>query len=230
MAGSVFIIVVIVKYAWKIRLDFLSEALSLKLPFGINKLCIDMLKRELNNKIISILDIGCGCGQFKIFRKFNSIGCDIFSESLEIARKNNNYKKFIKIDIRNLTFTLNSFDAVTCLRVIEHLSKEDGIKLIENMEKIARKKIIIVTPWGYDTSKGGHFSKENSYQIHLSGWTPKEFEERGYKTYPMRTMRWKYGSEYLNLIVNYLLTVIFQPLIKLFPSKLCRDFYAIKEK
>jgi len=52
-------------------------------------------------------------------------------------------------DVRKLPFKQKSFDTVLCMEVIEHLEKEEAIRLIEDMEKIARKKIIITTPVGF---------------------------------------------------------------------------------
>ena len=54
-------------------------------------------------------------------------------------------------DIRNLTdyFKRGQFDACIAIDVIEHLPKEEGLKLMEDMESIAKRKIIIFTPNGF---------------------------------------------------------------------------------
>ncbi len=75
-------------------------------------------------------------------------------------------------------FQEKSFDCVCAFDVIEHLAKEDGLKLINSMERIARKKVIISTPNGF-LSQGIHYG--NPFQVHLSGWEVKEMKDMGYR-------------------------------------------------
>jgi len=71
-------------------------------------------------------------------------------------------------------FKENSFDCVLASDVIEHFSKEEGYKLIEMMEKIARRKVIIYTPNGF--LKQGEYDN-NPWQVHKSGWNVKEMKK-----------------------------------------------------
>lgn len=62
--------------------------------------------------------------------------------------------------------------------ILEHLSKQDGLILIEKMENWAKKKIVIAVPNGYqhqDAYDG------NPYQVHKSSWSTRDFEELGFK-------------------------------------------------
>ena len=61
------------------------------------------------------------------------------------------------------------------MEVIEHLEKEEAIRLIEDMEKIARKKIIITTPVGFLEN---YEADGNLYQTHKSGFYPEDFKSR----------------------------------------------------
>ena len=65
---------------------------------------------------------------------------------------------------------------------LEHLSKEDGQKLIAIMEKLAKKKVIIFTPNGFLPQK--EFDG-NTYQAHLSGWEVEEMKAKGYRVLGM---------------------------------------------
>jgi len=76
------------------------------------------------------------------------------------SKKKQIHNEYILADLRKLEFKPKSFDAILCLEVIEHLTKEEGHDLIKKMEKWARKKIIITTPNGYDC---------NPFQTHKSG-------------------------------------------------------------
>jgi hypothetical protein len=81
-------------------------------------------------------------------------------------------------------FPDKSVDTVFALDVIEHFEKEDGIRFIKEVERIASKQIVIFTPLGlypqeYDESdltdrwglQGGY------WQSHRSGWEPSEFSD-----------------------------------------------------
>lgn len=80
-----------------------------------------------------------------------------------------------------------SFDIVLACEVIEHLSREDGLVLLDRLEQVARKCIVITTPNGFDAQDPANFPNEkwakNPYQKHISGWLPEDFMSRGYTTY-----------------------------------------------
>lgn len=207
--------------------DIILEYLSLRLPFGGGKAHHKALKDALSQDgIKTVLDVGCGRGVYTIYRQFESTGIDIFKADLKAARRHGNYKRLIRIDARRLPFPDKSFDVVTCNEVIEHLTKQEGIFLISKLEKIARKRVVIMTPWGFDDLPK---RKDNPYLDHQCGWVPGEFEERGYKTHPFISIRWRRGNKPYQIIFSYLLTILCQPLIKLWPSRLSNDFWAVKD-
>lgn len=51
-------------------------------------------------------------------------------------------------DGKNTPFADGAFDVVTCLDVLEHVPKEDRLALIEELVRIARKKVIFCAPLG----------------------------------------------------------------------------------
>ncbi|MCM8802024.1 MAG: SAM-dependent methyltransferase, partial [Candidatus Omnitrophica bacterium] len=53
-----------------------------------------------------------------------------------------------------------------------------GLELIEKMEKIAKKKVIIFTPNGFLPQKE---YENNPWEVHRSGWTAEEMKKMGYK-------------------------------------------------
>lgn len=69
------------------------------------------------------------------------------------------------------------WDLVYALDVIEHLTKADGLKLLDQMERLARKRVLIFTPNGYRKQ-----TSDIPWQIHRSGWTAEELRARGYWT------------------------------------------------
>src|SRR3990167_6716294 len=117
-----------------------------------------VLEKELVG-MKSVLDVGCGSNSplAKVTKTFYSFGIDIAKQSIEkskIAKIHDDYKvgNVLKIDTY---FRPKSFDAVVALDVIEHFKKRDALKLVDSMERIARKKVLIGTPHG--------FAKQSAY-------------------------------------------------------------------
>jgi SAM-dependent methyltransferase len=207
------------------RTDIILEWLSNRMPLACGKAHQDILEQNLKGNIRTVLDVGCGRGVFKVFRKFDSVGIEIFPDNVMRAKNNGNYKNILQGDIRELNYPDKSFDAITCLEVIEHLDKDDGLKLLENIERIARKTIIIMTPYGYMPI---HKRTDNTNLNHLSGWYPDEFKKRGYTIYYFKYMRQHWGNNPILLTIMYPVSIILRPIINLFPDKLSIDFAAVK--
>lgn len=129
----------------------------------------------------SILDVGCGDNSpIKYYeKKYNTLGIDGYKPSITKSKKRKIHNKYIYGDINKLNSLVKkgTYDAAIALDVIEHLTKSDGYKLLKNMERAAKKKVILVTPNGFIPQH----NKENDLQEHLSGWTVKDFKKAGYK-------------------------------------------------
>lgn len=80
-------------------------------------------------------------------------------------------------------FLDNSWDIVLLIDVIEHLEKEDGLAVLDHMERIARHKVIIDTPLGFQPQEAWDAwgFPVCELQAHLSGWEQEEFTDRGYE-------------------------------------------------
>lgn len=88
------------------------------------------------------------------------------------------YNDLILGDVRYLPFKDKSFDAIICMEVLEHLQKGDGEKLLSELERVARKQILLTTPVGkYEQ----HLFGGNPYQEHRYIWNPRELKALGYK-------------------------------------------------
>jgi hypothetical protein len=118
---------------------------------------------------------------------------DIFKPSIEKIKKVKTHDDYKICDVLHIDrlFKENSFDAVIALDLIEHLKKEDGKKLLQKMEKIARKKVVIMTPNGYYNQEP---YENNPHQVHKSGWKAKDFRKRGYKVYGLRGFKFIRGE------------------------------------
>lgn len=143
----------------------------------------------------SVLDVGCGSNSpiRAVKKTFYSEGIDIHKPSIMESEKKKIHDKYIVGNIQDIDkyYKKKSFDAVISMDVIEHFEKNDALKLLKKMEKIARKKVIILTPNGFLNQ--GHY-ENNPYQDHKSGWLVKDLRYLGYKVYGLRSFKFLRGA------------------------------------
>ncbi|MBI2028471.1 MAG: methyltransferase domain-containing protein [Candidatus Levybacteria bacterium] len=181
----------------------------------------------------TVLDVGCGVNSplAKIKKNFYSVGFDIFEPSIKKSKKAKIHDKYVTGDILKMKnfFKPKSFDAVIALDVIEHFEKKDGWKLLNQMEKIAKKKIVIFTPSGFTQQ---HPYDGNPYQIHKSGWDIDDFKKLGFSIFGMRGFRFIRGEyatiKYKPWFIWGIISVLSQFLVYYNPL-LAYQLLAIKE-
>jgi len=135
-------------------------------------------------KIQTVLDVGCGLSfKSQYISAQVRVGVEIYRPYIEKIETDVPFAcvNADALDIGKL-FLPRSFDLVLLLDIVEHLGKEDSLRLMDMAEEIARVAVIVETPKGYIPQNidiwgwGGH-----EFQTHRCGWTPDEFEARGYK-------------------------------------------------
>lgn len=190
------------------------------------------LEKHLVNSS-SVLDVGCGDDSpiQRVNKTFYSIGIDAFKPSiLKSKRKNihNDYKIGVITNLKKY-FKPKSFDTVIALDVIEHFEKKDAFELIKNMEKIARKKVILLTPNGFypqDTFN------DNPFQVHKSGWSKRELKNLGYRVYGLRGIKYLRGDfatiKYKPWVLWGFIAFFSEPLLHYFPN-FSYDLFAVKK-
>lgn len=138
------------------------------------------LKKELQGHS-TVLDVGCGYkSPIQYCNVPFSVGIDLYEPYLKIAKESGIHSQYIKADIRELELAPKSFDVVMAIGVIEHMTKEEGYKLISKMETWGSKKVIITTSNGYlfqDVIDG------NPLQEHKCGWSTKELRDLGFRVH-----------------------------------------------
>lgn len=152
--------------------------------FGID---FEQYHRELQRVVLdtacqSLLDVGCG--ERSPIHRFSmqlplTVGLDVHAPSIERSREAGIHSEYRIAKIADLAseFAPKSFDCVVALDVLEHFSKEEGNRLLNAMESIAKKKVIVFTPNGLLYQPP---APANPFQEHLSGWTAEEMRERGF--------------------------------------------------
>lgn len=142
------------------------------------------------------LDIGCGVNSPARFVPFERyVGVDGHEPTVEAAKLKYPDKEFLLASAQELPrmFQENEFDCAVALDLIEHLPKEDGFKFIEDISRIARKKVLLFTPNGFLPQQ----SHDGDLQEHLSGWDAAEMKALGFKVIGMHGPK-KLRGEYHN--------------------------------
>jgi len=172
---------VFIKEYWRGLLDGLKSVLTIRLHLPLTY--TDIIARYLKD-CESILDIGCGKGELmknlKERRNVQSVGLDLYLPYLHEAKKTQSHNDLLLADAKSLPIKpTRCFEAVLCSQVLEHLEKQESLRLIDDMENLALKKVVIGTPNGFHAPS----SKEidvNPLEEHRSSFTPSEFLSRGY--------------------------------------------------
>jgi SAM-dependent methyltransferase len=115
------------------------------------------------------------------------VAVDLYKPSLLENKRARYFEDYILADIRYLPFKNKSFEDVVALDVIEHLSKSDGLILIQQMENISNDKVVIMTPNG--PSPKGYFEDYNSMQHHQSAWLDSDFIKLGFDVFGVNGAR-----------------------------------------
>ncbi len=145
----------------------------------------EMKKYILKTDIV--LDIGPGVRPQTFFTPKVHMCIEPFAQYRKIIKPlfpNRSHAIFLKGDGLESMKSLddNSVDSVFMIDIIEHLEKEDGLQLLKEADRVARKQIIIFTPLGFYPM---HFKEKdqkdawgldgNDFQEHKSGWLPEDF-------------------------------------------------------
>lgn len=167
---------------WAMRGRFGIASLILNRGYRDPFMFLNLLEvRRLLLDCEKVLDVGCGNNSpLQYLGLQNLVGVDGYKPAVDSALKTGCYSRVELGDIRELgtAFPREQFDACVALDVIEHLSKDDGFKLLRSMEGIARKRVILLTPNGFLPQ---HRIEDGDLQEHLSGWEASEVEGLGFR-------------------------------------------------
>ncbi|MFB0522645.1 MAG: class I SAM-dependent methyltransferase [Candidatus Bathyarchaeia archaeon] len=151
---------------------------------------MELLPNDLEG--LEILDVACGFGswgyQIRILKEGSPflLGLDVWKPYILRTRKAKIYDEIVVADARFLPFKNNVFDIVIACEVLEHLNRKDGLRLVQQIERVCRTKAIASTPLGF---KRQAEIAGNPHQKHLLGWQADDLTRLGYKTRIVDLMR-----------------------------------------
>ena len=188
----------------------------------------------------TILDLGCGDGTLMQFisngKNWQITGIDIYQKDIETARKRNTYYKLIRGDLlKTIKNNLKSrYDVVFFSQVIEHVTRNQGEKILDEIEKLAKKRIVVGTPRGF-MEQPHEFLDGNPYQVHKSGWSIEDFTSRGYRVYGVGFFPiWSHSgfgrdAGAFTMVIANAISYLMSPIVYYFPT-LAAGVVAIKDK
>jgi hypothetical protein len=145
----------------------------------------------------SLLDVGCGSNspvsRFER-RPSYTVGVDLHDPSIEASRAAGRHDDYRRLDVMQIAeeFGPDSFDAVVAFDLLEHLTIEDGRRLLGQMEQVARRRVVVLTPNGFVPQEE---YDDNPLQAHRSGWTPAELHALGYQVRGINGLRVLRGEQ-----------------------------------
>ncbi len=147
---------------------------------------------DINYPFNRILDLGVGKGTYhKLFTKnytklTNSywIGIEVWSPYIEKYNLLKKYNKIINSDIRKVDYnTLNPIDLTFAGDVLEHVSKEEAISVVNSVMNVCPYLIISIPIIHYPQEE----IENNPYEVHVKDdWSNKEMLE----TFPQIVKSW----------------------------------------
>jgi|SRR5581483_3682721 len=155
--------------------------------FPKNDRFAELLQRCILPDCHSVLDVGCGDGALheRVPGIPFTVGIDL---KLSDKARTAPYSEYRQVDVRSLAdvFEPRQYDCAIAIDVIEHLTRDDGHRLLDAMEDIAVRRVIILTPNGFLSQPP---APDNPHQEHLSGWQAEDFFKRGYRVVGVRGWR-----------------------------------------
>ena len=164
-----------------------------KMPTGSYAEIPDIIREVMKLDPLTVLDIGPGFGKWgvlireylELWNRYNykknkwvkTIDCcEAFKDYLSPLH-DYVYNNIINQPIQEYVKIMPNYDLAIMIDVFEHLTKEEGKKLIKDL-MLKVKNLIISVPalWSPQGAAYG-----NIYEIHKSQWTYKEFEDLGFK-------------------------------------------------
>jgi hypothetical protein len=151
------------------------------MPVGSSYAFIKVNNCVLSTNPDSILDLGIGYGMNGAgIRNWYSMGCYI--TGVEVFEQYRNamwgcYDRVVIDDIINYLKVCSEYDMVIMTDVLEHFTKEDGVKVLDMISKAAIKNAVITTPAVW--FEQGHVHG-NMYEEHKSIWTVDDLKSLGW--------------------------------------------------
>lgn len=133
------------------------------------------------------LDVGCGAGWYgkiirEVFERTVQVhAVEAFQEYVFRHKLGEKYDRIICRDVRDICSDTESYDLIIAGDVLEHLTKEDAIKVVNALLPKCRflwgaLPLQMGRPWSTGYKQGPQDYEENPLNRHLHDWTGEEIQ------------------------------------------------------
>lgn len=132
------------------------------------------------NPSARILDVGAGAGLNLDMLKdvYENIDCiEVFEPYISTYDLKNRYKKVYHLNVVDFD-NFSDYDLIIMGDVLEHLTVEDSVKVLDKIDK-TNAQVLIQVPYQYVQG----IENENIYEIHIQDDLTKELMEERYGEY-----------------------------------------------
>ena len=151
----------------------------------------------------SVLDLGCGfghwghvltthCHETKGRVSTNPpliTGVDAFQGNVDFCREHGFYASVHQADVVDFLqgSASRSCDTVIAIDLIEHMEEDAGAQFLDEMERVATRRIILSTPGFKNLREGSEgITGYNKWEQHVSWWPRDRFIRRGFQVRGVR--------------------------------------------
>jgi ubiquinone/menaquinone biosynthesis C-methylase UbiE len=135
----------------------------------------------------NVLDVACGCGSWYPALPLDCewVGVDVWLPYL--CEQRFQARNLIHGTATHLPLRPCSFDIVLCAEVLEHLSRQDGFRMLEEGKRVARRAVIVTTPTDPLVRHSQDEINENPHERHVTFTSSKRLVGLGFKVHKIRT-------------------------------------------
>jgi ubiquinone/menaquinone biosynthesis C-methylase UbiE len=147
----------------------------------------------------TVLDVACGCGSWYPTLPFDCewVGLDIWLPYLCLQRFQ--ARNLIRGTATHLPFRSHQFDLVLCIEILEHLTREDGARMLGEAKRVAKRAVIVTTP---TDPLGRHSQGEingNPHERHITPISSKRLVTLGFNVHKIRLSHTKWDESLIGV-------------------------------
>jgi ubiquinone/menaquinone biosynthesis C-methylase UbiE len=134
-----------------------------------------------------VLDVGCGCGSWYPALPFDCewVGIDMWLPYL--CQQRFQSRDLVRGSATKLPFHRRTFCIVLCIEILEHLSRDDGARMLKEAKRVAKRAVVVTTP----TDPLGRHSQgqinRNPHERHITATSSRRLVSLGFNVHKIRT-------------------------------------------
>jgi len=176
--------------------------LGLFMPFSQSSQISSIVKFIEDSTPTSLLDVGTGMGQYGFLARNSLEQANLFHVDGAQAAQKSKPEWQVRIDgIEGCAIYLtpvheyaynhimvgeaiemlgklsdNAYDLVLAIDILEHFTKPDGLKFLDELKRVAKRAVLVSTPKEFHSQE----IEANPYENHRSHWTDEDLKQEGY--------------------------------------------------